>query len=496
MTKPAQPVGPAVDTNPASLPGPVTLTGCFGAVVRLDAARAAAPLWRVFGGHDEIWTYISGHGPFADEKAFTTWLEGRETQRDPYYYTVHDSDGRILGLLALMHIRPAMRLLEIGSIVYSADLQRTPLGTETQYLLARYAFETLGYRRYEWKCDSFNAPSRRAALRYGFVFEGIFRQHMIAKGRSRDTAYFSMLDGEWPERKRNFERWLHGDNFDRNGRQKISLTALNDAKPNDATGFSGSTAGAVIPAMAISTTTMTTSTMSAGEPHPVTGQPIGLPVDPTPAPRPGAVTLKGRYGRLEKLRPDHWADLWDAFGGHDEVWTYISTDGPFSEASEFAAFIGQRAAAEDPYAYAIVDADDRAVGYVTLLRINPQMRVIEVGHVLYSPRLQRTVLGTETQYLLARYVFETLGYRRYEWKCNALNAPSRRAALRYGFIYEGTFRQYMIAKGRNRDDAWFSMLDSEWPARKRNFERWLEPGNFDEKGAQKISLAALNAAAE
>jgi RimJ/RimL family protein N-acetyltransferase len=490
MTKSVQqPVGPAVDTTPASPPGPVTLTGRFGAVVRLNAARAAAPLWRVFGGDDEIWTYISGHGPFADEKAFTTWLEGRESQGDPYYYAVHDLNGRTLGLLALMHIRPAMRVVEIGSIVYSAELQGTPLGTETQYLLARYAFETLGYRRYEWKCDTLNASSRRAALRYGFVFEGIFRQHMITKGHSRDTAYFSMLDSEWPARKRNFERWLQADNFDRAGRQKISLAALNNAKPDDAAGFSQSAAGAAVPDMRISTT-------SVGEPHPVTGQPIGLPVDSTPAPRPGPVTLKGRYGRLEKLRPDHWPDLWDAFGGHDEVWTYISTDGPFSEASDFAAFIARRAAAEDPYAYAIVDADDRAVGYVTLLRINPQMRVIEVGHVLYSPRLQRTVLGTETQYLLARYVFEALGYRRYEWKCNALNAPSRRAALRYGFIYEGTFRQYMIAKGRNRDDAWFSMLEGEWPARKRNFECWLEPGNFDEKGAQKISLAALNATAE
>jgi RimJ/RimL family protein N-acetyltransferase len=106
--------------------------------------------------------------------------------------------------------------------------------------------------------------------------------------------------------------------------------------------------------------------------------------------------------------------------------------------------------------------------------------------------LQRTPLGTETQYLLARYVFETLGYRRYEWKCDALNASSWRAALRYGFVYEGTFRQYMIAKGRNRDNAWFSMLDSEWPARKRNFERWLAPENFDSEGRQKHSLAALN----
>jgi RimJ/RimL family protein N-acetyltransferase len=118
-----------------------------------------------------------------------------------------------------------------------------------------------------------------------------------------------------------------------------------------------------------------------------------------------------------------------------------------------------------------------------------------VGHVLYSPALQRTPLGTEAQYLLARYVFDTLGYRRYEWKCDSLNAASRRAALRYGFVYEGTFRQHMIAKNRNRDDVWFSILDSEWPTRKRNFERWLSPDNFDARGIQKMSLAALNGAA-
>ena len=232
--------------------------------------------------------------------------------------------------------------------------------------------------------------------------------------------------------------------------------------------------------------------MTGSEPHPQTGQPVGLPVDPTPAPRPGPVTLKGRYGRLEKLTPAHAADLWAAFAGHDQVWTYISTDGPFATAAEFVPFLEKRAAADDPYAYAIIDPSDRAVGYLTLLRIEPAMRVIEVGHVLYSPALQRTPLGTETQYLLARYVFETLGYRRYEWKCNALNAPSWRAALRYGFTYEGTFRQHIIAKGRNRDNAWFSMLDSEWSARKLNFERWLAPDNFDSEGRQKISLAALN----
>lgn len=233
--------------------------------------------------------------------------------------------------------------------------------------------------------------------------------------------------------------------------------------------------------------------MTASEPHPQTGQPIGLPVDdPTPAPRPGPVTLKGRYGRIEKLKADHAADLWKVFAGQDQVWTYIATSGPFASFDEFASFVVMRAAADDPYAYAIVDASDHTIGYFTLMRIEPEMRVIEVGHVLYSPTLQRTPLGTEAQYLLARYAFETLRYRRYEWKCDALNAASRRAALRYGFTYEGTFRQNIIAKGRNRDNAWFSMLDSEWPARKRNFERWLAPENFDGEGRQKLSLTALN----
>lgn len=235
--------------------------------------------------------------------------------------------------------------------------------------------------------------------------------------------------------------------------------------------------------------------MTESEPHPQTGQPVGIPVENTaPAPLPGPATLKGRYGRLEKLSRNHAADLWKVFAGQNQVWTYIGTDGPFSNFEEFSAAITRRAAADDPYAYAIIDPSDHAVGYLTLLRIVPEHRVIEVGHVLYSPALQRTRLGTETQYLLARYVFDTLGYRCYEWKCDALNAPSRRAALRYGFVYEGTFRQYMIAKGRNRDNSWYSMLDSEWPKRKANFERWLAPENFDGEGRQKVSLTALNAA--
>jgi RimJ/RimL family protein N-acetyltransferase len=230
MNDVTRPVGPLVDPTPAPRPGPVTLTGSFGTVTRLDAARVAKPLWQAIGRHDELWTYISTQGPFAGEAAFTAWLLERETLNDPYYYTVHDADDGATGLVALMEIRPANRVIEVGSIVYGPALQRTPLATETQYLLARYAFETLGYRRYEWKCDSLNAPSRRAALRYGFTFEGVFRQHMIAKGRNRDTAWHSMLDKEWPARKQSFERWLSPDNFAPGGRQKLSLAGLNEPK--------------------------------------------------------------------------------------------------------------------------------------------------------------------------------------------------------------------------------------------------------------------------
>ena len=234
-------------------------------------------------------------------------------------------------------------------------------------------------------------------------------------------------------------------------------------------------------------------TSLASEPEPGTGNPVGLPVDTTPAQRPGPVVLQGRFGRIEKLDPArHGASLWDAVAGHDGLWSYLGY-GPFADRAAFEAWLPGRARLEDPYSYAVVDAQDRAVGVVTLMEIRPAMRVIEVGNILYGAPLQRTPLATEAQYLLARHVFKTLGYRRYEWKCNALNAPSRRAAARFGFTYEGLFRSHFIVKGRNRDTAWFSMLEGEWPTRRQAFERWLRPENFDAEGRQKLSLAALNA---
>jgi len=228
------------------------------------------------------------------------------------------------------------------------------------------------------------------------------------------------------------------------------------------------------------------------EPDPYSGRPVGKPVNGAPGALPSAVRLEGRSGRVEKLDADrHGVDLWQALKDDNSLWPYMAY-GPFSDEPTFMAWLAERPRLTDPYSCAIIDNENRAVGIATLMEIRPAMRVIEVGHIVYSPRLQRTVLATEAQYLLARYVFETLGYRRYEWKCNALNAPSRRAAERFGFTYEGLFRQHMVVKGRNRDTAWFSMLDSEWPARKAAFERWLAPGNFDAEGQQIQSLTALH----
>ena len=224
----------------------------------------------------------------------------------------------------------------------------------------------------------------------------------------------------------------------------------------------------------------------------MTDQPLGPELDTRPALRPGTATLAGRFARLEKLDPTtHRAALWRSLRDHDSLWTYMGY-GPFTGEAEFDRWLDERAAVADPFAYAVVDqATGKATGAVTLMEIRPGARVIEMGNIVYAPVLQRTPAATEAQYLAAAYVFETLGYRRYEWKCNALNAPSRRAALRLGFTFEGIFRQHMIVKGRSRDTAWFAMLDREWPERKKAFERWLDPSNFDAAGRQRVSLSGF-----
>ena len=211
-----------------------------------------------------------------------------------------------------------------------------------------------------------------------------------------------------------------------------------------------------------------------------------------PARPAGRDVLEGRLVRLEPLDVErHGDDLQAAQAGAPEIWMYLP-DGPFEGERDFRDWLTGRAASSDALFYAIVDrASGHATGMASYLRIKPNNGVIEVGYIWYSPALQRTPAATETMYLMARHVFDDLGYRRYEWKCNALNEPSRRAALRLGFTYEGIFRQHMVVKDRNRDTAWYSMLDSEWPVAKTAFEAWLRPENFDADGRQLRSLAEL-----
>ncbi len=218
------------------------------------------------------------------------------------------------------------------------------------------------------------------------------------------------------------------------------------------------------------------------------GNPIGFPVDSDATPAlPGGV-LEGTYCRLEPLSASaHTADLHSAFEGHDDLWTYMP-QGPFRAEAEYRAWVESKEGAQDPYFYSIIDkSSGKALGVASYLRIDPAARNIEVGWITYSPELKRSRIATDAMFVMMRNAFD-LGYRRYEWKCNALNSASRNAALRLGMTYEGTFRQATVVKGRNRDTAWFSILDSEWPEMKAKFERWLDAGNFDSQGQQGISL--------
>ncbi|MFK8249904.1 GNAT family N-acetyltransferase [Ancylobacter terrae] len=224
--------------------------------------------------------------------------------------------------------------------------------------------------------------------------------------------------------------------------------------------------------------------------------PLGRIVDAHPAPAPARIPLEGRHVRIVPFEVEaHAADLYALSHGDDReaLWAYLGA-APFENLAAFTDYYAAAQAKADPLLFAILDkASGRAVGHATYMRIDRPNRVIEVGNILYTAALARTPGGTEAMYLMARHIFEELGYRRYEWKCNALNAPSRRAALRYGFTFEGIFRDHMIIKGHNRDTAWFSMLEGEWPQRALAFEAWLAPENFDAAGRQLTGLAAFNA---
>lgn len=206
--------------------------------------------------------------------------------------------------------------------------------------------------------------------------------------------------------------------------------------------------------------------------------------------RPVSTTLTGRYVTLVPLAPEHADALWEC-SRDESVWTYL-TYGPWPDAASYRAWVERRVPGDDPLFFAVL-VDGMPRGVVSYLRVDEANGVVEIGHIWYAPEIQRGRATTEAAYLLAKHVFDDLGYRRLEWKCDALNARSRAAAQRFGFTYEGTFRQHMVTKGRNRDTAWFAILDGEWPRIKAAFEAWLDPANFDAEGRQRARLNASSA---
>jgi RimJ/RimL family protein N-acetyltransferase len=202
---------------------------------------------------------------------------------------------------------------------------------------------------------------------------------------------------------------------------------------------------------------------------------------------PQRIAHEGRYARLEPIAVLHAAHLFEAAG--EDRYTYLLSY-PARDVADMSARLADEAKKDDPLAFAVIDkATGRAEGRQSFMRITPEHGVIEIGGILWGDRIARTRVATEAQYLFTRHVFDDLGYRRYEWKCNALNMPSRRAAERFGFTFEGIFRQHQIIKGQNRDTAWFAMIDGDWPRIKAGYERWLDPGNFDADGTQKSKLS-------
>jgi RimJ/RimL family protein N-acetyltransferase len=227
MTRKDRPVGPKVDPLPVgNRPDMRPIHGLWMWLEHVSAAKHAAALWESFDGKDpqgDIWTYL-GYGPWKDFEPFEAWLKEREASRDPWFYAfINRATGGATGMGAFMRCDAPNGVIEIGHIWMSPPLQKTREATEVIYLMIRHCFDDLGVRRLEWKCDALNEPSRRAALRFGFQYEGIFRQHLIVKGRNRDTAWYAMLDKDWHRVRDAFEAWLKPENFDAQGRQKAKL---------------------------------------------------------------------------------------------------------------------------------------------------------------------------------------------------------------------------------------------------------------------------------
>ena len=454
------------DWTPPPVPAREVIEGQFVRLEPLSDGAHGDDLFGAFAADADgrNWTHRM-QGPFETRQELSDWLRHCEAHPDAIYFAYVDpATGKALGNGSFMSIAPAAGAIEVGSIMFSPAMQRTRMATEAMYLHMKTAFD-LGYRRYEWTCDPLNAASMGAAERFGFSYEGIHRAAYVTKGRNRDKAFFSVLDHEWPSMRAAYEEWLSPENFDADGKQRVSLRSLTEP---------------LLRARGVAVSSALTNDL---------GQPVGDVVDGwTPPPLPPREPMDGQYCRVEPLDIDRHAP--DLFAANDrsENWDYLPY-GPYETLDAYADGLREMFSGDDPMAFAIL-VDGKAVGIATYLRINPAAGSIEVGHINYSPLLQGTTAATEAMHLMMSRAFH-LGYRRYEWKCNAANRPSRDAALRLGFTFESLAPQALVTKGRNRDTAWFSVLDSEWPSVSTAHLAWLSTENFDAEGRQVQSLRDL-----
>jgi len=416
------------------------------------------------------WTYRFQSGFDTRDELFA-YLVSIESHPSAHYGVYIDvASGKASGLGALMSISPANGSLEIGAIMLAPCMSGTPAGTEALVLQLRWAFEA-GYRRVEWTCDPLNLASMRAAQRLGFSYEATFRQRYVSKGRNRDQAIFSIVDGDWPAIDVQHRAWLDGSNFDEAAKQRRALSAM--------------------------TLPILCATAPVANPHEHQnehGQPLGLPLPSgwTPPPKPVRRTLQGACVACAPLTVDHASSLYlELCRAGDEHWAWLAY-GPFASESEFTRWVGACTLATDTLFHTII-VEGQPVGIASFLRIFDAHASIEIGHLSFGPTLKQSRAATEALYLMIAWAFGS-GYRRVEWKCNAANAPSWRAATRLGFVPEGILRQHAVVKGHNRDSAWLSIVDGEWPRVDRALQLWLSPDNFDEMGRQRQRLEEVRAA--
>ena len=476
------------------------------------------------GAYFGVYVDLASDGPLIASDCTSSYLSA------PVLRYVDLASGTAAGLGALMSVAPERGTAEIAEIMLSPRIAGAAAGTEAMILQIRQAF-ALGYRRVEWSCDPHNEPAMRAAQRLGFTYEVTFRQRFVIRGRTSDQAVFAITRPEWPAIERCYCAWLDPSNFgivaggigescgegegEGEGVSSAPVTAPYEVAAPVTAPYEVAT---LFNRQKTSLSSMTAPLLSATPPRtnwqppawqvhdpaavsipiglPAVSIPIGPPLDSgwKPPPSPVRLTLRGARVACVPLALEHASALHAAYAGAGDVhWTFLSY-GPFDSQAALGAWLSPQTTSADPFFFAL-EVNGVALGLAAFLRIAAAHGCLEIGHLSFGPQLARTPPATEALFLMLQWTFRN-GYRRIEWKCNARHVRSRAAALRLGFVFEGVTRQATVVRQRNRDTAWFSILDAEWPRVGAALSAWLSPANFDSEGRQRRRLEEIRAGME